>query len=78
MTTLTHKQRLFFSALTKGKLFRTNVLKRAEQMGIDGAFYFGIGEMQTLTENYTFDDLNDDQQEDFISALIVKMPELEF
>ena len=47
-------------------------------MGMDGAFYFSLGEMQSETDNDSFDDLSDDSQDLFLSALIEKFPELEF
>jgi len=77
MKTLTLSQMTFFNHLNTND-FKNRVLKRQNAMGLDGAFYFTIGEMQSETDNYSFDDLNDDQQEEFISALILEMPEIEF
>lgn len=77
MNILTLSQRTFFNHLNT-RDFKQRVLKRQSLMGMDGAFYFTIGEMQSETDNYSFDDLNDDQQEEFISALILEQPELEF
>ena len=77
MKTLTLSQRTFFNHLNS-RDFKNRVLKRQNAMGLDGAFYFTIGEMQSETNNFSFDELNDDQQEEFISALILEQPELEF
>lgn len=77
MSNLTLSQMTFFRHLNTND-FKYRVLQRQNKMGMDGAFYFTIGEMQSETKNYSFDDLNDAQQEDFISDLITEIPELEF
>ena len=67
----------FFNAVNSLD-FKHRVLKRSKLMGMDGAFYFTIGEFQSELNNTSFDDLTEDQQEDFLDALINEHPELEF
>lgn len=58
--------------------FKTIVLKRAEKMGLDGAFYFTIGEYMDKW-GFDFDYMNDNEQIEELSELIIqKFPELEF
>ena len=77
MKKLTLSQMAFFNHLNTID-FKNAVLSRQELMGLDGAFYYTIGEMQSKTNNYSFDDLSDNKQESFITALIAEIPELEF
>ena len=58
--------------------FKNKVLKISDSIGLDGAFYFTIGEFQTLSNNFSFDELSEDSQEDFIYLIITEFPELEF
>lgn len=58
--------------------FKNKVLKISDSLGSDGAFYFTIGEFQTLSNNFSFDTLSEDSQEDFIDLIITEFPELEF
>ena len=77
MKKLNFSQITFFNECNNSK-FENKVLSLSESIGIDGAFYFMLGETQSLINNYSFDDLTEDDQEDFISALIIEMPTLEF
>lgn len=67
----------FFKHLNTTK-FKHMVLSKSSLMGLDGAFYFSLGEIQAETKNYSFDDLNELQQDDFLEALLFELPELEF
>lgn len=58
--------------------FKNKVLQISDNLGSDGAFYFTIGEFQTLSNNFSFDTLSEDSQEDFIDLIITEFPELEF
>ena len=77
MKNLTLSQITFFNHLNTND-FKNRVLKRHNSMGLDGAFYFTLGEIQSETNNFSFDELNDDQQDEFLSSLILEIPELEF
>ena len=74
---LTLVQSSFFNHLINSN-FKQQVLKRANLMGLDGAFYFSIGEKQSETNNFSFDELTDEKHELFINAIIIEFPELEF
>ena len=58
--------------------FKNKALQISDALGSDGAFYFTIGEFQTLSNNFSFDELSEDSQEDFIELIITEFPELEF
>jgi len=77
MEFLNSQQKSFFDQLNN-RNFSNRVLSLQDAMGMDGAFYFSLGEMQSETDNDSFDDLSDDSQDLFLSALIEKFPELEF
>ena len=77
MRNLNLSQITFFNECNNYK-FENKVLSLSKSIGMDGAFYFILGETQSLINNYSFDDLTEDEQEDFISALIIEMPSLEF
>jgi hypothetical protein len=59
--------------------FKNTVLSREKKMGLDGAFYFTLGEyMKKFGFRYELDDLNDEQQDNLMQSIINKFPELEF
>jgi hypothetical protein len=59
--------------------FKNTVLSREKKMGLDGAFYFTLGEyMQKFGFKYELDDLNNEQQDSLMQLIITKFPELEF
>jgi hypothetical protein len=74
---LTLDQTRFFNDCNSVK-FKNKVLLYSTNMGADGAFYFALGEIQSETKNLSFDLLSDDLKEDFIEALFIEFPELEF
>lgn len=57
--------------------FKNNILFRSNAMGVDGAFYFTLGEYMSKL-GYNFDEDNEDEQEMIASLIIQKFPELEF
>jgi hypothetical protein len=65
----------FVSQLGDG--FKAAVLNRAEKMGLDGAFYFTLGEYMDKL-GFDFDYENDEEQEALSGLIIQKFPELEF
>lgn len=55
--------------------FEKKVLQRSNVMGLDGAFYFTIGEFQSICNDHDDDFYNDDS---VIEMIIGNYPSLEF